>query len=173
MRKFFANWCFQCCHDESGEESQLEPTLLLRPAHQQQPFSSPSARWYSLAAVMPLPPDPEKHKRDVLLMSMLPASLEDEREFMVRTYSRVSEEEEEHVDEENIERRDECLLCLEGFSPPNHPKATSLCHCGMNKNAFHLPCLLVWRASASAGRVICPLCGEEIFFEDHQQQQDE
>lgn len=118
---------------------------------------------------MPVPPDPEKHKRDVLLMSMLPASLEDEREFMVRTYSRVSEdgEEEDHV-EDNTELGEECLLCLEGFSPPNHPKATSLCHCGMNKNAFHLPCLLAWRVSASAGRVICPLCGEEIFFEDRQ-----
>ena len=81
-----------------------------------------------------------------------PASFEEEREYMVRSYSSGALQ----------EAQPECLLCMENFTP-TRPTTLSLCACGVNRNTFHLECLLKWRKKSN--KTNCPVCDNELFFE--------
>jgi len=83
---------------------------------------------------------------------ILPASAEEEREFMVRSYSSGTLQ----------EIIPECLLCMENFTD-TRPTTLSLCACGINRNTFHLECLLEWRRKSN--KTNCPICDKELFFE--------
>ncbi len=56
----------------------------------------------------------------------------------------------------------ECMLCLDTFTE-TRPTALSLCACGVNKNAFHLECLLDWRRKSN--KTNCPVCENELFVD--------
>mmetsp|Transcript_19710 Transcript_19710/g.23961 ORF Transcript_19710/g.23961 Transcript_19710/m.23961 type:complete len:293 (-) Transcript_19710:2697-3575(-) len=88
------------------------------------------------------------------LMAM-PPSIEEERAFTKAALER------RRLD--GTQSPKECLLCMEGFTPV-HPEVRTLCSCGVNKNSYHLSCLLTWRGRS--GRTTCPVCDTELFFED-------
>jgi hypothetical protein len=83
---------------------------------------------------------------------IVPASAEEEREYMVRSYSSGA----------LFDVQPECLLCLESFTEAR-PTALSLCACGVNRNTFHLECLLEWRRRSN--KTNCPVCDNELFFD--------
>eukprot|EP00590_Aulacoseira_subarctica_P006001 CAMPEP_0172415952 /NCGR_PEP_ID=MMETSP1064-20121228/2377_1 /TAXON_ID=202472 /ORGANISM="Aulacoseira subarctica , Strain CCAP 1002/5" /LENGTH=228 /DNA_ID=CAMNT_0013153255 /DNA_START=171 /DNA_END=857 /DNA_ORIENTATION=- len=58
--------------------------------------------------------------------------------------------------------QDECVICMEGFSPDN-PRMPTLCGCGENKTYFHLPCLYQWIDQASRH---CPSCRQKLIWEE-------
>jgi hypothetical protein len=88
----------------------------------------------------------------VQMPKLVPATAEEEREYMVRSYSSGT----------LFDIQPECLLCLDAFSE-TRPTALSLCACGVNKNTFHLECLLEWRKKT--GKANCPVCDNELFFD--------
>ena len=59
------------------------------------------------------------------------------------------------------EQGDECVICMETFSPEN-PRMPTFCGCGENKTAFHLPCLYQWTAQSRN----CPSCRQELVWEE-------
>ena len=88
----------------------------------------------------------------VQMPKLVPATAEEEREYMVRSYSSGT----------LFDVPPECILCLDTFSE-KHPNALSLCACGVNKNTFHLECLLEWRRKT--GKANCPICENELFVD--------
>ena len=83
---------------------------------------------------------------------LFPASAEEEREYMVRSYSSGA----------LFDIQPECMLCMETFTEA-HPKAVAVCACGVNRNNFHLDCLMEWRRNAN--KTNCPGCEHELFFD--------
>ena len=57
----------------------------------------------------------------------------------------------------------ECMLCMELFTA-ERPEVRTLCACGVNKNSYHLECLLAWRSRS--GNTMCPVCNKELFYEE-------
>ena len=88
----------------------------------------------------------------VQMPKLVPATAEEERENMVTSYSSGT----------LFEVPPECILCLDTFSE-KRPSALSLCACGVNKNTFHLECLLEWRRKT--GKTNCPICENELFVD--------
>jgi hypothetical protein len=56
---------------------------------------------------------------------------------------------------------DECVICMEGFTPDN-PRIPTLCGCGENKTYFHLPCLYQWIEQSED----CPSCRQKLRWEE-------
>lgn len=82
----------------------------------------------------------------------LPPSLEEEKAFNIaKSVSPV------------VQFPKECMLCMELFTP-ERPEVRTLCACGVNKNAYHLECLLAWRSRS--GNTMCPVCNKELFYEE-------
>jgi len=88
----------------------------------------------------------------VQLLKMKPSSAEEEREFMVRSFSSGM----------LSDVQPECMLCLEGFTAA-HPSAVSLCGCGVKKDTFHLDCLMEWRRKSN--KTNCPICENELYVD--------
>jgi len=88
----------------------------------------------------------------VHMPKLVPATAEEEREYMVRSYSSGT----------LFDLQPECLLCLDVFTEIR-PSALSLCACGVNKNTFHLECLLEWRRKTNKAN--CPICDNELFVD--------
>jgi len=59
------------------------------------------------------------------------------------------------------EQGDECVICMDGFSPDN-PRMPTMCGCGENKTYFHLPCLYQWVDQNED----CPACRETLLWEE-------
>jgi Ring finger domain len=57
---------------------------------------------------------------------------------------------------------DECVICMEGFTPDN-PRMPTLCGCGENKTYFHLPCLYQWVDQSPD----CPSCRQKLQWEEY------
>lgn len=65
---------------------------------------------------------------------------------------------------------DECIICLDTFSPEN-PIMPTLCRCGANRSKFHYSCLLQWlekqRANDPSRQMPkCPACESTLYFEE-------
>ena len=95
------------------------------------------------------------------LPGFAPTSLEEEREYMVRSFS--SSDPNLGLLKSDSMLGEECLLCMEEFLS-THPAATTLCACGMNNRRYHIDCLFRWRNQSEVAR--CPVCNEELFFDE-------
>lgn len=62
---------------------------------------------------------------------------------------------------ESIHNHDECVICMDGFTPDN-PRMPTLCGCGENKTYFHLPCLYQWIDQSRC----CPSCRQKLVWEE-------
>src|SRR4051812_28922598 len=124
----------RCCDTDDdyidGRNAVNNESLLLRRG------ASMSVGWASNNSPEEQKTDPEKLRsfsQFIQLPKLVPATAEEEREYMVRSYSSGT----------LFEIQPECLLCLDTFSE-TRPTALSLCACGVNKNTFHIECLLEW-----------------------------
>jgi hypothetical protein len=61
----------------------------------------------------------------------------------------------------DAQMEDECVICMDGFSPDN-PRMPTLCGCGENKTYFHLPCLYQWIEQSRK----CPSCRKKLVWEE-------
>ena len=59
------------------------------------------------------------------------------------------------------EQGEECVICMDGFSPDN-PRMPTICACGENKTYFHLPCLYQWMDQHEE----CPSCRGALTWEE-------
>mmetsp|Transcript_16811 Transcript_16811/g.38691 ORF Transcript_16811/g.38691 Transcript_16811/m.38691 type:complete len:239 (-) Transcript_16811:281-997(-) len=59
------------------------------------------------------------------------------------------------------EQGDECVICMDVFTPDN-PRMPTICGCGENKTYFHLPCLYQWIDQSRN----CPSCGQQLVWEE-------
>lgn len=59
------------------------------------------------------------------------------------------------------EQKDECVICMEGFSDDN-PRMPTECGCGKNHTYFHLPCLFQWTDQNPE----CPSCRQTLRWEE-------
>lgn len=59
------------------------------------------------------------------------------------------------------EQGDECVICMDGFTPEN-PRMPTMCGCGENKTYFHLPCLYQWIEQNED----CPSCRNTLLWEE-------
>ena len=62
---------------------------------------------------------------------------------------------------ESLHNHDECVICMDGFTPDN-PRMPTLCGCGENKTYFHLPCLYQWIEQSRC----CPSCRQKLVWEE-------
>mmetsp|Transcript_6728 Transcript_6728/g.10639 ORF Transcript_6728/g.10639 Transcript_6728/m.10639 type:complete len:172 (-) Transcript_6728:739-1254(-) len=101
-------------------------------------------------------------QKDQLMGLNMPPSVEDEKLFMRMSFRRLQEQQ--------LSAPKECLLCMEVFSE-EQPEVKTLCQCGINKNNYHLTCLLEWRARS--GKTTCPVCDQELFFQEDDEDEED